>query len=533
MQDSVLNLANPVNRAAPINRGLVGWWYHQPGAVVGNRWIDLTGRFPATLFGSPRIAGGAYSPGQTAMRFASASSQYANVPLSTAHTVGSKNLLVSAWINPAAVGSYQVILGRDDGAGFRDLAFGFGNTSGCLLYFTNRGFAGAVVIESTAIVTANTWQHVAVARNGTTVTFWHNGVEYAGGTDNRTADETSATAIGRRNFTGFHQYFDGKLQDVRYSLSASMRYSGKAVYEASRTGYQRELNWLDSSWLMGVPTGGGTDALTATAIATDAPSVGSPALSQVHALVATAISADAPSVGSPALVQVHALTATGISTDAPSAASPVIAQVQVLTATGIDTTAPSVASPTLSQVHGLTATGIDSSAPSIGSPTLAQVHTLTATGIAAGTPVVDSPAVGQIHALVATDIATGACSVDSPALTLTDVLTANGISSGSPSAGSPALSQAHSLTPTELSCGAPNVDSPVFGQLHVIVAQAIASGAPVLGAPVLISSSITTGMIDGVVFNGRLQAVVSSGRLQGVASYGRLQGASLGARING
>lgn len=160
-------------------------------------------------------------------------------------------------------------------------------------------------------------------------------------------------------------------------------------------------------------------SLTATGIATGAPSVGSPAITQKHALTATGVATGAPPVGAPTLHQVHDLDADGVATDAPSVGEPDLAQTFALSADGIATDAPSTGEPDLAQVHGLAAEGVDTGAPSVGEPDIAQVHVLTAE-----------------------DLATGEPSVGEPALTGpgTDALGADGIATGAPTVGSPALS---------------------------------------------------------------------------------------------
>jgi hypothetical protein len=69
---------------------------------------------------------------------------------------------------------------------------------------------------------------------------------------------------------------------------------------------------------------GGTDALTANSVAAGVPSVGSPALTQVHALTANSVASGVPSVGAPTLTQVHALAADGVVSGVPTVGAPVL-----------------------------------------------------------------------------------------------------------------------------------------------------------------------------------------------------------------
>lgn len=152
-----------------------------------------------------------------------------------------------------------------------------------------------------------------------------------------------------------------------------------------------------------------------------------------------------------------ALTATGIATGAPTVGTPAIGQTHALTATGIATGAPTVGAPAIGQKHALTATGITAS-PVVGTPAIGQKHALTATGITVS-PVIGTPAIGQVHALSATGIATGAPTVGNPTLADvpagTDALFADGIATGAPTLGSPVLSEIVVTVPAQPTSGGP------------------------------------------------------------------------------
>lgn len=115
---------------------------------------------------------------------------------------------------------------------------------------------------------------------------------------------------------------------------------------------------------------GGTDALTATNIATGAPAVGSPTIGQTHALTASTVAVGATVVGTPAIGQVHALTATAVAVGALAVGSPTLAESgdAALEALGVAVGAPVVGAATLGQVHALTATSIALGAIVVGSP---------------------------------------------------------------------------------------------------------------------------------------------------------------------
>ena len=49
MSRPIINLADPVNRQHPLNRGLVAWWMALPGLTGGSTLVDLMGRHHGTL----------------------------------------------------------------------------------------------------------------------------------------------------------------------------------------------------------------------------------------------------------------------------------------------------------------------------------------------------------------------------------------------------------------------------------------------------------------------------------------------------
>lgn len=229
---------------------------------------------------------------------------------------------------------------------------------------------------------------------------------------------------------------------------------------------------------------GGTDDVTPTGIATDAPSVGAPALGQIHALTATGPSSGAPSVGSPAIGQEHDLTATGIAADAPSVGEPTLAMSHNLAADDVSTDAPSVGEPDIGQIHALGATDVAAAAPSVGSPAIGQIHALGATGPSTGAPSVGAPALVHVVALSPTGIATDAPTVGEPDLEEAG-LSLVGVSGGTPAVGAPALGQIHGLTATGIATSAPSVGSPATTTSNALTPTGVAAAAPSVGAPAL------------------------------------------------
>ena len=123
---------------------------------------------------------------------------------SSASPSGTDSFTIESWIYPTAVtGQDRVIIDTRGGSGF---VF-FINTSGYLQVFDSA--VGSVLAASTALLVANTWQHIALSKSGSTATYYVNGV--AAGTYTLTSHATATSCrIGARNdaAAGFIGYID-------------------------------------------------------------------------------------------------------------------------------------------------------------------------------------------------------------------------------------------------------------------------------------------------------------------------------------
>lgn len=225
-------------------------------------------------------------------------------------------------------------------------------------------------------------------------------------------------------------------------------------------------------------------SVTPNALATAAPTLGAPTLTQGHALGPNALATGAPTLGAPTVTQNHALVPTDIATGAPTLGTPTVT-VQVnyaLAPVGIDAGAPTIGTPSLGQTHALAPTAISTGAPTLGSATLAQDHALGPTAVATGAPSLGTPVLTQDHALAPVGAAAGAPTLGSPAIAQDHALVPVGISTGAPTLDAPTLAQSGTLLLDNLSAGAPTLGSPSLTQDQNLVAADLAAGPPTLGA---------------------------------------------------
>lgn len=106
----------------------------------------------------------------------------------------------------------------------------------------------AFVSSSSAVVTVNNWQHVAVTRSGTTVTLWVGGTSRATGTSSAAISQVSRSHTIGRGATSTTQTFRGYIDEVRYSNIA--RYT--AAFTPDTTRFQNDGNTVFLSHFDGV-----------------------------------------------------------------------------------------------------------------------------------------------------------------------------------------------------------------------------------------------------------------------------------------
>ena len=134
---------------------------------------------------------------------------------------GTGNFTIEAWVYRAAAGAAHTIFAK----GGASTGFVFGITSGNVLRFTDT----TSNIDSTGTIAANTWVHVAVAREGTgsnQLKLYINGVQDGQGTVSTDFNQTEEARIGENR--GATDDFNGYISNFRYVV-------GSAIYTAGFT----------------------------------------------------------------------------------------------------------------------------------------------------------------------------------------------------------------------------------------------------------------------------------------------------------
>lgn len=153
---------------------------------------------------------------------------YLGVLSNAAFQFGTSDFTIEFWWNPATLASNQpIVYHTDNGAvtGTGQYAIVYNTTLG-MRFYLNTGGAGTVSQGSTSGWVANNWYHVAVVKNGSTLSIYRNGISIASGSNTATVGAAVNT------------YIAGETFDPLYSTGAISNFrivKGTAIYTANFT----------------------------------------------------------------------------------------------------------------------------------------------------------------------------------------------------------------------------------------------------------------------------------------------------------
>ena len=135
------------------------------------------------------------------------SGDYVNIPYRLDHTLSNGNFTIEAWIYPTTSGSNRGIINNWQIGG--QFVYELRDTNTLRFSYTNvAGSTTTQVYTGTTTIPTNTWTHVAVVRNGASLTHYINGVIDAGGSFN----------IGTHTLF----YFNNEGKDIRIGVNADL-----------------------------------------------------------------------------------------------------------------------------------------------------------------------------------------------------------------------------------------------------------------------------------------------------------------------
>ncbi len=184
-----------------------------------------------------------------------------------------------------------------------------------------------------------------------------------------------------------------------------------------------------------------------------------------------------------------ALTASSVATGAPSVGTPSISQDHALASDDVATGEPVIGAATPTQDHVLVAGNVTTGAPVVGTAILSESHELTTLDAVIGAPSIATATLSQDYALVSDDATIGAPVIDGAIITQGHVLAADNAGAGGPSVSAAILTQDHALAAAGSTVGTPAVGEPAVAQDHNFAAGHATVGAPIIGAAVLVEEA--------------------------------------------
>jgi hypothetical protein len=187
-----------------------------------NTFLDSsTNNFTITRNGN--TTQGSLSPyGNLWSNFFDGAGDYLTFPAGAATAFGTNNFTIEAWVYPTTSGTFRYLFDNRNSGQTTNWAFYL--TSGNQIeWFT--GSAG--ITGSGGTITANTWNHVAYTRSGTTGRLFLNGAQVGSGTDSTNYSVSSTISYIASRYSATEQ-FSGSFSNLRIV-------NGTAVYTSAFT----------------------------------------------------------------------------------------------------------------------------------------------------------------------------------------------------------------------------------------------------------------------------------------------------------
>ena len=175
-----------------------------------------------------------------------------------------------------------------------------------------------------------------------------------------------------------------------------------------------------------------TIELTASNIASQAPSIANTTLTQTHDLTTDLILAGSPLIQTASLTQSHSLTSITITFGTPILGSTSVTQDQSLSAVSILAGQTVVSTAGLIQVYGFQANDLVTNSPTLSDTTLVENYPLQANNVVTLQPVVSVASITEAENFLAVDLISGVPEVDTAAISQSNSFGAGDILTGRP-----------------------------------------------------------------------------------------------------
>lgn len=241
LRKNIIDYGNPVNRAAPLNRGLVGWYRNLPGQNTGATCPDLCGRNPGTLTNGVLRQSGAGMP------YSSGSYQFDGSDDSIVHSWNTSPLItdfsVAIWFNQtdAGSGAGRILCAHASSVSAND-GWRLSNFSSGNFTFTLGGVGN---YDLSTAMPYGEWIWWCVTVSNLTLNYYIRSVTtgyQSGGFPIFASSGTPAIFSQSSDVFSSAYEFKGRTDDIRLYDRAIVESEASSLYNASRTGYVNELN---------------------------------------------------------------------------------------------------------------------------------------------------------------------------------------------------------------------------------------------------------------------------------------------------
>lgn len=241
-----INMVQPINRLASLNRGLVSWWLCLPGTMGGARWLDIAGRGMNANHGTLTnmdpttdwLPAAGRPGGWGALNF-TAAGDHVNVGTGAALDI-TGDITVCCWVKTTLVSTYKEIINSATGGSFNGWGFGMGTVNGTVGWW-QLGQPAADWVTSTGTYNNGLWRHIAAVHRNSTVTFYIDGKFDVSRTSSatRTVGNIAKTIGG--NLVSGPRYHPGQFDSLKVYNRALTAREIELEVSQSKLGYPDEL----------------------------------------------------------------------------------------------------------------------------------------------------------------------------------------------------------------------------------------------------------------------------------------------------
>jgi hypothetical protein len=202
------------------------------GAIFDNAMINNLETVGAAQISTSVVK---YGTGSLYINASTAGTDYFVQPSSESVNFATGNFTIEFWMNPTstttnwATGSLATIMDTDAPVGTGTTWWVVHQNNAAISFASN----SATILTSSSVLSANVWQHVAIVRNGSTVTIYVDGTSAGSVTYSTTIGSNRRLIIGTQ--LGSSRWYKGYLDDIRIT-------KGYARYTATFTPPNKPLS---------------------------------------------------------------------------------------------------------------------------------------------------------------------------------------------------------------------------------------------------------------------------------------------------